>query len=38
MACVNASYALGKFKKNVNLNGQAALNVTAFQGPAKRFW
>jgi hypothetical protein len=33
MACVNASFALGKLNKSGHLNGQAALNVTAFQGP-----
>jgi hypothetical protein len=38
MACVNASFALGKLNKSDHLNGQAALNVTAFQGPAKHFW
>jgi hypothetical protein len=37
MACVNASFALGKLNKSDHLNGQAALNVTASQGPAKHF-
>jgi hypothetical protein len=37
MASVNASFALGKLKKSDHLNGQAALKVTAFQGPDKAF-
>jgi hypothetical protein len=31
MTCVNASFALGKLNKSGHLNGQAALNLTAFQ-------